>query len=218
MSPPVTVVAVYWEGDFRGRMYNPDWVWILRSMVDRIMPGVEFRTLSNSAKVPGHIPLTSGWPGWWSKIELFNPNLPISGRILYLDLDTLPICGLEDIVNFPKPIAFCPSSFTFPRGGHPTGGRGLVDRYNSSVIVFDKGEGTDIYSKFTPSVMDKLRGDQDWTGHIFPNAATFPPSWFMKLKHCTEGPPDGVKVVLSMPWKCDVASEMFNWVGKLWTL
>lgn len=39
---------------------------------------------------PNRIPLEHGWPGWWSKMELFRPD--IKGRIFYLDLDTV-ICG-----------------------------------------------------------------------------------------------------------------------------
>lgn len=33
------------------------------------------------------IPLLYGWPGWWSKLEIFRPN--IEGDVFYLDLDTL---------------------------------------------------------------------------------------------------------------------------------
>jgi hypothetical protein len=32
------------------------------------------------------IPLSQGWPGWWSKMELFGPG--IDGDILHIDLDT----------------------------------------------------------------------------------------------------------------------------------
>jgi hypothetical protein len=37
--------------------------------------------------------LKQDWPGWWSKIELFRPD--ISGNILYLDLDTV-------VLNLPE--------------------------------------------------------------------------------------------------------------------
>lgn len=40
--------------------------------------------------VPNRIPLQHDWPGWWSKMELFRPD--IEGRLFYLDLDTV-ICG-----------------------------------------------------------------------------------------------------------------------------
>lgn len=40
--------------------------------------------------------LDYGWPGWWSKMELFRPDFRWD-RILYFDLDTLIIGGLQDI-------------------------------------------------------------------------------------------------------------------------
>lgn len=45
--------------------------------------------------VPGvdTIPLESDWPAWWSKIELFRPDIP--GDLLYLDLDTVVLGDLE---------------------------------------------------------------------------------------------------------------------------
>lgn len=50
------------------------------------------------------IPLLHGWPGFWSKIELYRPGL-FTGPVLYLDLDTI-ICGpLDDIVSTPGPVA-----------------------------------------------------------------------------------------------------------------
>lgn len=42
------------------------------------------------------IPLLHGWPGFWSKIELFRPGL-FDGPVLYLDLDTV-ICGPLDAI------------------------------------------------------------------------------------------------------------------------
>ncbi|MCV5289720.1 hypothetical protein OFB97_30755, partial [Escherichia coli] len=36
-------------------------------------------------------PLLYNWPGWWSKIELFNPNHPVLGDqdLLYFDVDVV---------------------------------------------------------------------------------------------------------------------------------
>jgi hypothetical protein len=50
-------------------------------------------------EVPGieTIPLIHGWPGWWSKIELFRPELFGNRSVLYLDLDTVVVGDLEQI-------------------------------------------------------------------------------------------------------------------------
>jgi hypothetical protein len=43
-------------------------------------------------------PLKHGWPGWWSKIELFRPDLP-QVPVLYLDLDTIIIGNIDKLVS-----------------------------------------------------------------------------------------------------------------------
>ena len=65
-----------------GGEYGPAHVqWLARQV-----PGL--RCLSD-VPVPGvdTLPLQYGWPGWWSKLELFRPDL--AGDLLYLDLDTV---------------------------------------------------------------------------------------------------------------------------------
>jgi len=41
------------------------------------------------------IPLKYNWPGWWSKMELFRPDL--DGDLLFFDLDTSIVGDLADI-------------------------------------------------------------------------------------------------------------------------
>jgi hypothetical protein len=41
------------------------------------------------------IPLIYGWPGWWSKMEMFRDDLCL-GNFLYVDLDTVIIRGIPD--------------------------------------------------------------------------------------------------------------------------
>lgn len=43
------------------------------------------------------LPLRHGWPGWWSKIELFDGRL--RGDVLYADLDTIPVGNLDEIAT-----------------------------------------------------------------------------------------------------------------------
>ena len=44
-----------------------------------------------------NVKLVGGWPGWWSKMELFRPDL--TGNLLYLDLDTVVVGDLTDLAN-----------------------------------------------------------------------------------------------------------------------
>ena len=49
--------------------------------------GADFYCLSDCRDVPGFIELRYNWPGWWSKMEMFRPD--IRGDFLYMDLDTI---------------------------------------------------------------------------------------------------------------------------------
>lgn len=47
-----------------------------------------------------NIPMKYSWPGWWSKMELFCPD--IEGDIFYLDLDTTILGDIQDFATFGK--------------------------------------------------------------------------------------------------------------------
>lgn len=49
-----------------------------------MVPGLE--CLTDMQVIIPSIPLLHGWPGWWSKLEIFRPD--IAGDVFYLDLDT----------------------------------------------------------------------------------------------------------------------------------
>lgn len=55
------------------------------------------------------LPLVHRWPGWWSKLNLFEPGV-LTGNVLYLDLDVV-VCGnLSGIFALnPRPLIMLPS-------------------------------------------------------------------------------------------------------------
>jgi hypothetical protein len=61
-------------------------------------PGVDFICLSD-IPVPGVdcIPLEYDWPGWWSKLEVFRPDL--HGDLLFTDLDNVILGDLTNILT-----------------------------------------------------------------------------------------------------------------------
>lgn len=67
-----------------GGEYTANHVYALEGMVNRYL-GARFLCLSDQHLQCDHIPLEHGWPGWWSKMEIFRLEPPI----LYLDLDTI---------------------------------------------------------------------------------------------------------------------------------
>lgn len=214
----ITVACVLWMGDFRGRRYSPEWVRRLRNMVARNLSRPHRFVCLSNVDVEGieTVPLVSDLPGWFAKLELFRPGNGLRGRVLYLDLDTLVTGDLGEIADYPSRFAMMPPSFELVEGGQPAGGPGIVDRYQSSVMVWDAVEGCDVWESVPSDVQTRYRGDQDFLGDALPGAAKLPAEWFIKLRHCPEGAPEGVKVVLSMPDKNDVAAEKHAWVNRIW--
>ncbi len=81
------------------------------------------------------IPLEHGWPGWWSKVEIFRPGL-FEGLVLYLDLDTLVVDDLAPLAEYSGRLAML-SDFYQPK---------IVA---SGVMLFRPGAHTEaVYSAF----------------------------------------------------------------------
>lgn len=78
-------VCVYRSG---GDVYTRAYVDKLKESVDQFSD-MEFVCLSDDPEVPGYIPLVYDWPGWWSKMELFRPDILQETDFLYMDLDTV---------------------------------------------------------------------------------------------------------------------------------
>lgn len=100
------VVACVLRG---GGAYDPRYVVNLRNMVARHLPHphrfVCFTDLSAKATLLplAHadvetIPLLHDWPGWWAKMEMYDPRWPFG--VLYFDLDTLIVGDLTDLWEY----------------------------------------------------------------------------------------------------------------------
>ncbi len=77
-------------GDFR-----PSHVYALQRQFAEYAPDATFECLTD-ANLP-HVdtrPLKHGWPGWWAKMEMFDPAL--TGDFWYFDLDTVIRGSLKD--------------------------------------------------------------------------------------------------------------------------
>lgn len=151
--------------------------------------------------------------GWWSKLELFNAARGLSGRVLYLDLDTLIVNPLGPILDFAAPFALVPDGAPDwkPKGGHQ-----VVKRFNSSVMVWNAGDQDRLYRDWSPTVAARLHGDQDWIGEQAPDAALMPACWFPRLSEVKDGPAMAARVVLAKVPKNAEASKRYPWVKAVW--
>lgn len=78
-----------------GGDFDAEYVERLRDGVKKYL-GIRFVCLSDVDVPCERIPLTQNLPGWWSKMELFRPD--IEGDIFYLDLDTVIVGDLRPVV------------------------------------------------------------------------------------------------------------------------
>lgn len=229
-----TVACLFVKGEYP---YTPEYVTRLYEMVVRwIDRKFDFVVLTDEPdrdefkdfdtmrvkRLPGF--------AYWTKLELFNPERGFGGRVLYLDLDTLIVAPLAPILDVDAPFAITadPERRRIPklRDSH---GRKIVRRFNSSVMVWDSGTATELYTEWKPKVSDELSGDQDWIAEALPTAYDMPRAWFPRISECVidGSQPDGhreasivygpsAKVILCKNPKNGIAAELYPEVNKIW--
>lgn len=159
------------------------------------------------------VPRPAGMPGWWSKLHAFSPRMPFKGRVLYLDLDTLVVQPLGPILDYPAPFALVPHAGDF----NGRNGLAVVKRFNSSVMVWDGGQQSSLFTDWDRTVTKRLHGDQDWIGEQQPDAATMPLSWFPRLSNVQDGEISSeARVVLCKKPKNIEAARQWEWFRERW--
>lgn len=116
--------------------------------------------------------------GWWYKVHMFDPSLPIQGRILYFDLDVV----IHNNIN--KLVENYSSDFLgirdFNRKFRPD-----WNMLNSSVMSWIAGSQSNIFIEFQKNKFQALRlhGDQDWIWKLAQNKIKFwPEIWIQSYK------------------------------------
>ncbi len=180
-----------------GGEYEPEHVrWLARQV-----PGI---VCLSDVPVPGveTVALRYGWPGWWSKLELFSDA--IDGDLMFYDLDTVVL----------RPL--------------PTPGRTTVlrDFYNpqrigSGLMYIAKADKARIWDTWIADIAGHVRragrfGDQAFLQGFLGSAQKWQdiaPVYSYKV-HCRRGLPADAAVVCfhgkPRPWECGAA-----WVPKL---
>jgi len=167
-----------------GNKYGADYVVKLRNMVERHLTlPYTFHCLTDDPRplqgVNSIVQKNKGYAkGWWHKVQMFDPHLPISGKILYLDLDVI-VCNSLD-----KFFTVYPNDFLgirdFNRKFHTN-----FQYLNSSVMHFSAGTQTHIYNMFqaNPSNAMRMQGDQDWIWSTSKSKIKFwPDNWVQSYK------------------------------------
>lgn len=146
-------------------------------------------------------PLPGGLAGWWNKVYLFKPDLfAPKTRVVFLDLDVIVTDALEPLCDYPG------IASDWSLGG-----------YNSTVMVWDAGDHTEIWTKFKPEIAGMLAGDQDWITQLggWPE---FPIGWVSSYRlHSSKWPLAGSMIVAfhGSPKPHEVTD---GWVPQMWTM
>jgi len=167
-----------------GNKYNIAYVERLRNMIERhtTVPYNLYCLTDDPSTLPGVqsiIQPNAGYgKGWWHKVHMFDPKLPIRGRILYMDLDVV-ICN-----NIDKLLTIQGKDFMgirdFNRRFHPN-----WKYLNSSVMSWIHGSQSFIFSKFkeNPQTAMRMHGDQDWIWKMAKDRIKFwPEPWIRSYK------------------------------------
>jgi hypothetical protein len=217
---PLTVACVWVRGEYP---YTVEYVTRLRAMVERwIDRDFTFCCLTDrpeellSPVIAIPVTKLAGFAPW-TKLELFNPTRAWPGRVLYLDLDSLIVAPLAPILDYPAPFAITadpPRPGQKPRDSY---GRAIVRRFNSSVMAWDGGTHTELFTRWTPEASKRLSGDQDHIGEQLPDAAALSRDWFPRISELKGEPPrEPAKVVLCKVPKNAIAAAQFEWVREVW--
>jgi hypothetical protein len=168
-----------------GTKYSSEYVNNLHSMVSRHLTlDHEFVCLTENASDLNSeirvIPLevNDGIEGWWYKPSVFNPELPLKGTILFLDLDVVVFNNIDYLFTY-EPDKFCIINDFYAKRKGKTG-------MNSSCFRFDHGTNTNVHYDFlknSKTIMNSMHGDQDWIqASIKSNFAYWPEKWIKSYK------------------------------------
>lgn len=84
-----------------GGDYRPEHVLRLEEALRVYNPGWKLECLSDKVTAR-RVPLIYNWPGWWSKMELFRPD--IAGDIFFMDLDSTIVGNLSAFLGRDRPV------------------------------------------------------------------------------------------------------------------
>lgn len=165
----ITVVTVEW-GNYLGR--GKEYIGKLRAGVARHLKAQhEFVCLHPA----------DGLPGWFKKLVVFEPGR-FSGRVLYLDLDTVIVGELDELVKHKGAVHLADWGWS----------RNVAF---GGCWVWDAGERDHLWNDFTPEVAQQFSDDQEWMTSVG-CWDRLPAELIRSYRyHCKVGPPPGCVAV-----------------------
>lgn len=202
-----------------GAAFGPDYVNKLYDMLVRSLPDGAYKfvclTDDPSGLDPGihMLPLPADLERWWGKLYLFKRGLFEDGeRIVFVDLDTVIVGSLREIVSYRGRFAML-TDFFFP------------ERPASGVMMWEAGAYTaGIWDAWDAAGRPRDPGGDQWwigtqpQGRDADRLQTLYPGSFVSYKaHCAPYPPKGARVVCfhGRPRPHEVPDD---WVRQAWKI
>jgi hypothetical protein len=181
-----------------GGDYTSEYVRILRDGVARHLSiPHRFACISDVPVDCERIELTESWPGWWCKIAIFRPGV-ITGPTLFLDLDTIIVNSLDQVITIPVDFAM----LSILDKGLKLGNSGVMWFRRPFHHIYERfAANPDHWMQYhEENAKNRYMGDQAFISDDFeeiPKLHHFLPGFFRSYKYdrCTQSIPDGCSVV-----------------------
>lgn len=209
----LSVVCIQ-TGNYQGR--GPEYVNRLRDQVRRNLKLKHrfYCITDDAASEYRAVCKPAAFPGWWEKIRLFKPGMFQPGRVLFLDLDTIIVGDITDIVEGYKGDFATLHDFWRPAGLGP------------AVMLWESGWGHFIYQEWAAEGHPQTdpRGDQAWLENLNQGRMRkevdilqdlYPGRFVSYKSSCTQAVPAGASVVCfhGKPRPHEVG----GWVSQYWS-
>ncbi len=240
MSEPLTVVTFKWRNPGYRSTFGPETVNALYAGFDRffrksfrmvcvtddadgIDPCIGIEPLwDDHAGIPS--PNGNGNPSCYRRLKMFAPEMRevFGPRVLWIDLDVLPVGDITPLFDRPEPIVLLPT----PEAHVP---------FNGSMVLMDTGAFPEIWTEFDPKSSPKRAlaanchgSDQGWLSYCFKDR--HPATWaegpggdgiYTYRRHIEPNGgvlPDDARLVLfhgrQDPWSQE--AQAHDWVRRCW--
>lgn len=147
----IDVMCVLW-----GDKYSPEYVYKLKHMVEKNLSLEHRFTCITDQHLPGIVtmPPICAYPGWWQKLQVFSPGFT-SGPSILMDIDVVVVGELDSVVE-----KYEKYSISAPKDWSQGGIAAAFVMWHPSVQT----EG--IWDRFSPDVMNRMHGDQNWMTEV----------------------------------------------------
>lgn len=210
----VTFVCVN-VGNYQGR--GAEYVNILCNMIARNLPEQHKYVCFTddptgiSSEIECRL-ITEQLNGWWNKLYMFKPSSLTSddGRVIYVDLDTVILSSLDEIVKYAGKFAIL-RDFYRPNG------------LQSSFMMWEGGDHNYIWNNWIAAGKPEINGgDQAWVEIYFQRKnrdilqQIYPQCFVSYRVHCLEIFPKTAKVVCFHG--ADKPHNTHGWVDHIWKI